>query len=289
MIIGTGGRLGAALVREYASIHQVVGFDHAQLDLGAREQIEAKLGPISFDVLINCAAKTNVDDCEREPEDALALNAEAPRLLAQLCSAKRAKLIHISTDYVFEGNKPEPYTETDEAKPISVYGESKREGEKRVLEVDPNHLVVRLSWVFGPDRPSFIDWVIQRARAHERVEAIADKFSAPSYTLDVAQMLAPLLDHSLGSGILHLANAGECSWQQFGQHALDCCRAEGMPLRTDTVHPSKLADMKSFVAPRPIYTVLSTAKFTALTGETPRHWRNAVASYIREHVASARG
>ena len=102
-------------------------------------------------------------------------------------ASKKAKLIHFSTDYVFDGEKREPYTEDDAAKPISFYGESKREGEKLVLQTQDRHLVVRVSWVFGPDRPSFIDGVIKRARENEHVEAIADKFSTPTYTLDIAR------------------------------------------------------------------------------------------------------
>jgi dTDP-4-dehydrorhamnose reductase len=286
VVIGAGGRLGAALARSYQSEHAVIGFNHQQLDLAAHDRLRETLAPFDFDVLINCAAKTNVDECERQPESAFALNRDAPRILAEICAAEGAKLIHISTDYVFDGAKRVPYTEEDAARPISIYGESKREGERGVLEVSDRHLVVRLSWVFGPDRPSFVDWAIQRAREDEHVEAIADKISAPTYTLDVAEMLRPLLDHSFGHGLLHIANRGECSWQQFGQWALDCCRAAGIPLRTDTVRPIALREMRSFIARRPIYTVLATGKLEQLTGIAPRDWRDAVADYVRAHVAS---
>src|SRR5207237_1569276 len=112
----------------------VVGFDHAQLDLAKPDEIHRKIDEVHFDVLINTAAFTNVDLCETQREQALAINAEAPRVLAEICRDKKAKLIHFSTDYVFDGEKREPYTEDDVAKPISVYGESKREGEKLVLQ-----------------------------------------------------------------------------------------------------------------------------------------------------------
>src|SRR5438874_2657190 len=169
VITGSGGRLGAALTREYREKFDVVGFNHSQLDLAKPDQIREKLSPLEFDLLINCAAMTNVDLCEEQPDQALRVNAEAPGLLAEICSRKKAKLIHFSTDYVFDGAKREPYVETDVAKPISVYGESKRAGEKNVLATvgegggfpgtaapPPTggrmHLVVRVSWVFGPDR-----------------------------------------------------------------------------------------------------------------------------------------
>ena len=180
LIIGAGGRLGAALAREYASEFDVVGFNHAQLDLGKPEQLRATLGGLKFDALINTAAQTNVDRCETHQEEAFALNAEAPRILAGICAEKRARFVHISTDYVFDGEKRTPYTEEDEARPISVYGESKREGERHALEANAQTLIVRVSWVFGPDRQSFIDWALSEARKRDDVKAIADKWATTS-------------------------------------------------------------------------------------------------------------
>src|ERR1700716_2538663 len=167
VIVGAGGRLGAALVREYAKHFDVVGFNHAQLDLGAPEQMRATLGGLEFDALINTAAQTNVDRCETHQEEAFAINGDAPGVLAEICARKKARFIHISTDYVFDGEKREPYTEEDEAEPISVYGESKGAGERRALEANERALIVRVSWVFGRDRPSFIDWALNQAREHE--------------------------------------------------------------------------------------------------------------------------
>src|ERR1700736_206220 len=218
VIVGTGGRLGAAVMRSLSGKFDVVGLNHAQLDLADAKQIHAKINNLEFDVLINAAAFTNVDLCEKERGQAFQINAEAPRSLAEICREKKAKLIHFSTDYVFDGKKHEPYLESDPANPISVYGESKRKGEENVLAVHDRHLVVRVSWVFGPDRPSFIDAVIKRAREEEHIDAIADKFAAPTYTLDIAEMLphvwsrrALAPDGSGAShlrGVLHFANAG---------------------------------------------------------------------------------
>ncbi len=278
IVIGSGGRLGAALMRAYRDRFDVAGFNHAELDLAKPDEIHRKIGKLDFGVLINAAAFTNVDLCETEKDQAFAINAEAPRVLAEICQARDAKLIHISTDYVFDGQKRQPYVEDDTVNPISAYGEAKRAGEKLVLQASDRHLVVRVSWVFGPDRPSFIDAMIKRAREEEKIEAIGDKWSTPTYTLDLAEMLPRVFD--VDAGILHIANAGECTWQEYAQHAIDCCQAAGVPLKAKTVGALKLSDMKDWVARRPVHSVLSTVKYQALTGIKPRSWREAVADYI---------
>ena len=298
LIIGSSGRLGAALMREYRDKFDLTGFDHQALDLGDARRVRDKIGPLDVDLVINCAALTNVDHCETHRDEAFQVNAEAPRVLAEICRDKNAKLIHFSTDYVFDGEKCDPYTEEDRTKPISVYGESKLQGERNVLAAQDRHLVVRVSWVFGPDRPSFIDAIIKRARESEHVDAIADKFAAPTYTFDIAKMLPGFFPwHRLPADvpgiignmpmprILHFANAGECSWQQYGQWALECCRESGVALKAQQVAPLKLSDMKNFVARRPVYSVLSTAKYSEVTGVSPRSWRDAVADYVRDFVA----
>jgi len=256
-IVGANGRLGAALVREYQRDYEVTSYDRRQLDLGQLDRVRSILAGTKFELLINCAALTNVDYCESHREEAFLVNAEAPRLLAEIANEKSAKLVHVSTDYVFDGEKTVPYTEEDK---------------------------VRLSWVFGPDKSSFIDQIIQRARENEAVTAVADKLSAPTYTIDVASWLRLAIDKN-ANGILHLANNGGCSWQEWAQYAIDVCRSRGLPLKAERVGAVSLGDMKNFVARRPVHTVLSSAKFTALTGVQPRHWREAVAEYISTHVS----
>ena len=283
-IIGAGGRLGAAFAREYSRDLEMTSFARSQLDLGRLNRVRSALAETKFELLVNCAALTNVDYCESHREEAFVVNAEAPRLLAEIANEKSAKLVHFSTDYVFDGKKTDPYVEEDKAIPLSVYGESKLEGERRVLEVSSQHLVVRLSWVFGPDKPGFIDQIIQRARENDVVTAVADKFSAPTYTIDVANWLRLTIDKN-ANGILHLANSGGCSWQEWAQYAVDVCRNLRIPLKAERVGAVSLADMRNFVAQRPVHTVLSSAKFTTLTGVQPRHWREAVAEYISAHVS----
>ena len=283
-VIGAKGRLGAALAREYAHDFEMATFSHGELDLGKLDQTRSTLSKTEFDLLVNCAALTNVDYCESHRDEAFLVNSQGPRLLAEICSQKSAKLVHISTDYVFDGKQDTPYIEKDPPAPLSVYAESKLAGEKEVLTVSPKNLVVRLSWVFGPDKPSFIDQIIQRARENDMVTAVADKFSSPTYTLDVADWLRLAWEND-AQGILHLCNSGACSWQEWAQYAIDICRSVGIPMKAERVGALSLADMKNFVARRPAHTVLSAAKFSALTGVQPRHWREAVAEYISVHVS----
>jgi len=232
IIIGANGRVGAALTREYQRPFSVKAFARNQLDLGKLDQVRSTLSEIEFDLLINCAALTNVDYCESHRDEAFLINAQGPRLLADICAEKSARLIHISTDYVFDGKQDTPYIEEDPPAPLSVYAESKLAGEEEVLAVSPKNLVVRLSWVFGPDKPSFIDQIIQRAREDETVAAVADKFSSPTYTIDAASWLRLALDNN---GILHLCNSGGCSWQEWAQYAIDVCHNLGVSLKADRV------------------------------------------------------
>src|SRR6266700_6196409 len=279
MILGTGGRLGAALAREFQD-YDVTGFNREQFDLSDLDGLRTTLDPMSFDVLINAAGFTNVDACETERDRAFLINAEAPGVLAEICNEKNAKLIHFSTDYVFDGEKRAPYTEEDQANSIGAYGESKLAGEKNVIAAEDGHLVVRVSWVFGPDRPSFIDAMIKRAQQDEKIDAISDKCSTPTYTHDIARMLPQFFDRGVAGGILHFVNAGKCSWQEYAQWALDCCHNASIPVKARTVGALKLNEMTNWVARRPVYSVLSTAKYTELTGTAPRAWRDAVADYI---------
>jgi dTDP-4-dehydrorhamnose reductase len=293
VILGASGRLGAALLRKYRDKFDVAGFSHAQLDLSDLDAVRETLRATRFDVVINAAGFTKVDLCEAQPDRAFLINTEAPRVVAEICDEKNARLIHFSTDYVFDGAKGEAYTEEDEASPISIYGESKLAGEKNVLAVQKQNLVLRVSWVFGPDRRSFIDAMIQQAQENNDVAAVADKFSTPTYTLDIAKMVERVLDAwsrrapapaglEAGrlQGLLHFTNTGQCSWQEYAQWAVDCCHNVGLPLKAKTIGARKLRDMANWVARRPVYSVLSTAKYTRITGISPRTWREAVSDYI---------
>jgi dTDP-4-dehydrorhamnose reductase len=284
-IVGAGGRLGAALARTWAvDGNDVIGFNHVSLDLADDDQLRATLEPLDFDVLVNCAALTNVDYCETHEREAMCINAEAVRTIGRICDDKERRCLHISTDYVFDGEKREPYTESDPANPLGVYAASKLAGERALLETNNRHLIVRLSWVFGPDRPSFVDQILQKARETDQLAAVANKWAVPSYTIDIASLLRPLLSDIPAGGILHVCNAGSCTWQEYGQYAIDFAASLGVPLKGRTVASQSMADIKAFVARRPVYTVMSTARLTELTGLAPRPWQEAVEEHVRQKL-----
>lgn len=280
LILGGKGRLGAALARQWAPRHAVATLARPELDVADLAALEHLLAAADFDVLVNGTGLTNVDRCETAREEAETVNAKAPGVMAQAAAAKGARFIHISTDYVFDGQKNTPYDESDEARPLSYYGQTKLDGEAAVLAVSPRHLAVRVSWVFGPDKPSFVDAIVERALTQDRVEAIGDKISSPTFADDVADWLEPFLDRDLPGGLYHACNSGACTWQEYGQHALDSAARAGAVLKTGTVESILLASMKAFVAPRPPRTSMSTARLISVTGITPRSWQTAVEEYL---------
>jgi len=280
LILGGKGRLGAALARQWAQRHEVRALARPELDVADLAALERLLATETFDVLVNGTGLTNVDRCESDRAEAETVNVLAPGVMARAASEKGARFIHVSTDYVFDGEKQTPYTEEDEARPLSFYGRTKRDGEIAALASSPKHLAVRVSWVFGPDKPSFIDAIVDRALTQDRVEAIADKTSSPTFAEDVADWLEPFLASDLPGGLYHACNSGGCTWRDYGQHALDCAARAGAPLRARTVEPIPLASMKAFVAPRPPHTVMDTTKLASVTGSVPRSWQEAVEAYI---------
>jgi len=285
LILGAGGRLGSALAREWRARGQdVLAMDRTAFSLDKVAEVQERLAGLEFEVLVNCAALTNVDYCESHREEAFRINAESVAAMAGVCAQKNARLIHVSTDYVFDGNATAPYSEADAPHPISVYGESKLAGEVEALAASPRNWVARVSWVFGPDRVSFVDQVIVRAKKEDRVEAVADKWATPTYTMDVCADLWHFLRGIEGGGVVHMSNAGVCSWQEYGQHALDCAVEAGLELKARMVGGLKMSDLKAFVAKRPPYSAMATAKFTSLTGIHPRGWREAVRQHVFDMV-----
>jgi len=281
-ILGSRGRLGAALLREWSEKFNMRGFARPELDLLVPATIDQCLEG-DFNWVVNCAAHTNVDACERQPEEARLANTVAPRRIAEICAKKRARLIHISTDYVFDGRNREPYDEEAAPSPLSVYGRSKADGEAEVLAALPNAIVARVSWVFGPDKPSFIDMLLGRALANDQVAAIADKWSTPTYTIHLAQWLRMLIEADAAGGVYHLCNDGECTWREYGAYALECARELGLPVKTTEVAPLELASMEGFIAERPVYTVMSTGRFREAFHYDPPPWQTAVREYLRDH------
>jgi dTDP-4-dehydrorhamnose reductase len=280
LVLGANGRLASALARIWSRGHEVASLPRQECDVSNPDTLRAALQSREFDVLVNGSGATNVDRCESERAEAGRINADAPAIMAECASARGARLIHFSTDYVFDGKTEAPLSESSPAHPCGWYGQTKLEGENRVLALDPRHLVFRVSWVFGPGKPSFIEWLVEKARKEPKVEAVADKFSSPTYTEDVAGWLEPFLEPDAPGGLFHACNSGSCSWRDYGAKALEFAVEAGVPLLATSVGSVALADMKQFVAARPVHSVLDTAKLAATLGYAPRHWHEA----LREHI-----
>lgn len=283
VVIGSGGRLGAALADALRADHDVIGFDRKQLDLTSPASIDAALGGLDYDLLFLTGALTAVDYCETNEQEAFAANADGPGRIAEISAAKGAHVTYISTDFVFDGLKTGPYTETDEPRPISVYGASKLAGEQRVLAASANHLVARVSWVYGPGRPAFPEWIVGKAVAEADLTLPGDKLGCPTYTLDLIGWLTALtLGRSEGpaAGIFHLCNSVPCTWREWGQCCIETARAAGIETIATEIRGVPLASVAAFVAPRPANSAMSTAKFTGLTGIQPREWKSALRDFV---------
>ncbi len=281
LLLGSRGRLGAALARIWSAAHDVTALSRADIDISQVDLLAKAIEGHSFDVLVNCTGATSLEVCEDDPVLAARVNAEAPERLAEIATDRGARLIHFGTDYVFDGKKSTPYTEEDDALPLSEYGRTKLQGELAVVAMSPQHLSVRVSWVFGPDKPSFVDMILQRAASGEHVEAVADKTSSPTYTEDVADWLEPFLSTGLPGGLYHACNAGACTWKEYGQEALDIADRLGWPLKCRVVSPIALESMTAFRAPRPKDTVLDCSKLRRVASVITRPWQEALVSYLQ--------
>jgi dTDP-4-dehydrorhamnose reductase len=282
VLLGGSGRLGAAFRRAWAGRPEFVltEFPRAEVNLTQAGQITGALERVEFDLLVNAAAYTQVDDAEVQPELATAVNARAPGLLADLCAARGARMVHFSTDYVFDGERTRPWQETDPAGPLNTYGLSKWEGEQRVAAASPHHLILRLAWLFGPGRDAFPEWVLQQAVHHEEVRVVSDKIGSPTYSEDVPGWVEALLPLPQ-AGLVHLVNGPACTGQEDAQGVLDEAKFLGWPLRTTTATPVPLSSLPGLTARRPGQSALDTGKFTRLTGLTPRPWTDAMAAHLR--------
>lgn len=280
IITGTGGRLGAAVARYLRDRHRVIAWDRKAMDLRSAAQIEDHFGAVEFEAVIHCAALTGVDHCEQHPGMAEAVNTAAPERIARIAARRGARMIQVSTDYVYEGTMPGLRVEDDPCRPLGVYGRTKREAELAVLAADPGFLVARASWIFGPARPGFVDSILECAGKQAECGAIADKWSNPSYSLDLAALLEALLLNPEARGTVNLCNAGACSWQEYGQAALDLAVAAGVELKCRTLGALRCSEMSGFLAPRPVHTGMDVTRLEALTGRRVRPWREALEDYI---------
>lgn len=279
LVLGSTGGLGRALIRRLAPQNHVTPLTRADLDLERPDAISAQLSRHKFDILLNPAGLTSPDVCELQPEKAQLANVAGPQALAEHCHQRGARMIHFSTDYVFSGEPHDLWREEDPTEPVNIYGRTKRDGERAVLEASPDTLIARVSWLFGPDKPSHPDQMIQRALQSDDLTAIEDKVSVPTSNADIADWIHHLIHHP-ASGVLHLCNSGIASWHSWAEAALSIAQCMGVPVKTTEVRPIKLAELTQLKAPRPLQTVMSNQRLQALLGSEIRNWTAALEEYL---------
>jgi dTDP-4-dehydrorhamnose reductase len=277
-VTGTTGRVGAALARHFARDHAVIELPRSRFDLADRDEMARVLAGLNCDFFLNPAGVTGLEACLDDPAMAQRVNADAPAEIAEWAAARGVRLIHFSTDYVLGGREPGLHEETEAAEPLSDYGKSKRAGEVAVL-AQPGTCVMRVSWVFGPEKPSFVDAVRNKAIADEPLAAVADKFSLPTFTADLVRWVETVAASDV-CGIVHACNAGEpASWHDLAEAVVDGMVASGeLPSRPEIVRQT-LAEA-GFRAVRPRHTAMATPRLAEVLGSRPQSWREALAEYM---------
>lgn len=280
LILGSNGQLGGELVRQ--SREQGLDFhalDFPEIDLGDGGSVEGRLADLAFDALVNAAAYTAVDRAESEPGRAFAINRDGPACLASICRARRVPLIHISTDYVFDGTKPAPYTEGDPVAPLGAYGRSKAEGEQLVRENLPEHLILRTAWLYGVHGQNFVKTMLRLGRERDALRVVADQRGCPTFAADLASaVLSIYCRHHEGVpvewGIYHYCGAGEVSWHAFAETIFEIAR------RYESLKVTEVAAIPTSEYPtparRPANSVLDCSKIERVFGARPRPWREAL-------------
>nr|WP_315473692.1 dTDP-4-dehydrorhamnose reductase [uncultured Rhodoferax sp.] len=294
LLLGRGGQVGWELQRALSVLGEVVALDFDAThnpgglcgdftDLAGLERSVLQVRP---DVIVNAAAHTAVDKAESEPELARTINALAPATLAQAATKIRAWLVHYSTDYVFDGSGTAPWKETDATGPLSVYGQTKLEGEQAVAST-PKHLILRTSWVYATRGGNFAKTMLRLAGEREALTVINDQFGAPTS----AELLADVTAHALRqlqnqpelAGLYHCIASGETTWHGYAQFVLEHAAALGMPLKAtaDKVAPTATSSYPT-PAKRPLNSRLDTGKLQAAFGLTLPHWQVGVARMLTE-------
>jgi dTDP-4-dehydrorhamnose reductase len=274
LIFGATGMLGKALMRQWPAGDEVTGLGSAQADIRDSAQVESAIRQSQPDWIVLAAAYTNVDGCELNPTLASAVNTSGAVNVARAAAEAGARLLFVSTDYVFDGTKLTPYEPRDARNPISAYGRSKADAEEKILSILPDACIVRTSWLFGPGGKCFPDTILKLAATlpeGEVVTVVNDQRGCPTYTLDLADAIVALCK-SEARGILHCTNRGECSWYDF---ACEIIRQAGLKTAARPTTSDK------FVRPaqRPKYSVLSSAGLSKY-GIEMRPWQETVSDYL---------
>jgi dTDP-4-dehydrorhamnose reductase len=272
LVTGADGQLGTELMRALAPHGELIPSTQADMDVTDRNCAEF-VAAHQPEWVVHTAAATDVDGCEREPELAMAVNAEGTRRVAEGCRRVGAGLVYLSTDYVFDGRKGSPYAEWDPPAPLNAYGRSKLEGEQATRTVAPRWTIVRTAWLYGVHGKNFVKTILGKAAAGESLRVVDDQVGSPTYAGDVADSVALLLTRER-TGIYHVTNAGTCSWYEFAREILQVTDHDAT-----TVTPISSAELNR-PARRPAYSALENAAWQA-TGFPPlRPWREALAAML---------
>ncbi len=269
LVVGAKGMLGRDLMTVLPGEHR--GVDLEEIDITSPASVRTLLVTLKPRVVVNAAAYTDVDGCEANRDLAFAVNGDGVGHLARVSADIGAKLIQISTDYVFDGGKGSPYREDDPTGPLSVYGRSKLLGEENA-RLNPDHLIIRTQWLYGLHGKNFVETMLRLATDRTELSVVDDQIGSPTWTVDLANSIRALIDAEC-RGTYHAANAGFCSWNEFARAIFD---ESGMAV---TVHPMTTTELNR-PAPRPLYSTLDCGKLSRDTGFTPQGWREALRLYL---------
>lgn len=285
-IFGVGGQLGRAVAAVLESAHDVVSVDHDRADIRHAGAVEDVVRSAKPDWVVNGAAMTHVDRCENEPLAAFETNALGARNVARACKAAGARMVHVSTDYVFDGEKAGAYTEEDVARPINAYGMSKLAGEWFVRAAWDSHVIVRTSGLYGlyvcrGKGKSFAETILARAREGQALKIVSDERLTPTFTEDLARQILAIVERDIPSGVYHATNAGSCSWFEFATELLRLARVE------TTIEPIHARDWKSPTR-RPANSMLENQALAKIGIDVMPDWRDALARYVAARDDDAR-
>ena len=273
LLIGANGMLGTAIAQEWKD-DELIPATIRDADIRSYEEVERLISTSQPEWIVLTAAYTDVDGSERDPDAAFAVNAKGTENVARLARKYGAKLLYISTDYVFDGSANRPYEPGDAVAPINIYGKSKARGEQAVQDHLQEWCIVRTSWLFGAGGPSFPEKILRAAETHPELSVVSDQVGSPTFTRDLAGAIRSLV-HADARGIVNVTNSGTCSWFEFASEILRQAGKSAIPVKPiDTVQAARAAK-------RPAYSVLSPAVLHAL-GIRVRHWREALTDYLGE-------
>lgn len=281
LVVGSRGMLGKAVCRA-AGEFQVCPTTSASLDLTNEESIRDAIGREKPTVIVNCAAMTDVDGAEEKVFDAFEVNGFGPARLVEAARRTRSLLVHVSTDYVFDGKSTVPYVETDVTEPISVYGRSKLVGEWAIRSsAHRDYYVVRTSWLYGKGGKNFVETIIKLAMERDELRVVADQFGTPTYAADMAGAMTALIGKSAPFGVYHYSNEGTCSWHEFASAIVEEMSRLGIPIKAKSVIPIT-SDEYPRKARRPKHSALDKTKFRVNVGQEVPTWREALTRYMND-------